>query len=107
LDVVHARDPRVADDLELLVRELALDRLGEIGALGEKAVARVHGIRSALARGRDQSLDPQVALARGARTDRIRFVGQTDVQSRSIALGKDRHRRSCIAGHASASAEPH
>ena len=29
LDVVDARDPRVADDLEILVRELALDGLGE------------------------------------------------------------------------------
>jgi len=53
----------------------------------------MHGVRTRFADGVDHAIDPQVALARRAGTDLIRFVGEPHVKRRAIALGVHDHRR--------------
>jgi len=65
----------------------------KIFVLGEESVARVHAIGSRPLGDVDQLVDPEVALARRARSDRIRLVRVADVQSRPIAFGVDGDRR--------------
>ena len=42
-----------------------LDRFGELGPLGQEAVARMDGLGAGLEGGRDDRVDPQVALGGG------------------------------------------
>ena len=62
-------------------RQLALlADLGEVGVLGEKAIAGMHGVGAGDFGGRDDHRHVEVALARRRRADADRFVGELDVQ---------------------------
>ena len=68
-------------------------RLGEGSALGEKAVARMHGFRAALLAGGDDLIDDQIALRRGRRADRHGGVGHLDMERVAVGFGIDRDGR--------------
>jgi hypothetical protein len=56
------------------------DGAREVGVLGQEAVARVHGIRTAVS-GRLKDLrDVQVAVGRRLPTERVGLIGHGDVQ---------------------------
>jgi hypothetical protein len=62
---------------------------GEVGVLGQEAVARVHGV-GARAGGRLQdAVDPQVRLARRRGADRVGLVGAPDVEGRAVRVRVD------------------
>jgi hypothetical protein len=67
----------------------ALDPLGEVGVLGQEAVARVDGHGVGDLRGADDGRDVQVAVAGGGRADADRFVGEQDMLEIAIGLGVD------------------
>ena len=68
------------------------DGCGERLVLGEETVAGMHGV-GARARGCvEDAVDAEVAVARRAWTNGVRFVGIADVQRLTIALGEDGHR---------------
>jgi hypothetical protein len=66
---------------------LGLQPLGEFGAFGQEAVARMDGVRAGLLAGRDDPVDHQVALRRGGRADQHRLVGHLDMQRIGVGLG--------------------
>ena len=67
----------------------ALADLGELGVLGQEAVARVDGVGAGdLGRG-DDARDVQVALARRRRPDADLLVGEAHVQRLAVGLGVD------------------
>ena len=70
-----------------------LERLGERGVLGQKAIARMDRLGAGLPRRRDDLLDPEIALGRGRRPDRDRLIGHADVQRVGVGLRVDRDRR--------------
>ena len=53
----------------------------------------MHRVGAGARSGIDQPIDPEVAVARRACSDRVRFVGQADVQRRAVALRVDRNGR--------------
>ena len=65
-------------------------RLGERRALGEKAIARMHGLGAARLAGGDDLVDDQIALRRRRRADRHRVVGHLDMQRVAVGFGIDR-----------------
>ena len=69
-----------------------LDRLGEVGALREKPVARVHGVRTAVQGGGNQPIDPEVALRRRGRSDLHHVIGRPHVRRGAVGRGADGHR---------------
>src|SRR5204863_156793 len=69
-----------------------LDRLGEVGALAEKTVARMNGLRAGGPRGFDEGLDAEIAPAGSRGADRQREVRGAHVQARGVGLGIDRDR---------------
>ena len=72
------------------------DRLGEVGVLREEAIAGVHGVGTALARGVEQLVDHEVGL-RGRRTAQgVGLVGDLDVQSVTVGIGVDRHGKDAL-----------
>ena len=69
-----------------------LARLGEIGVLGEEAVAGMDGIGAAGGGDVDDAFAVEVALGGLRRADEIRLVGVAHVPREAIDLGVDRHR---------------
>ena len=73
-------------------------RLGEVGVLGQEAVARVDARRRRSLRTASTILSiDQVALARGRRADGDRLVGHAHVQRAAVGLGVDGDRARCPA----------
>ncbi len=85
--LAHQADHRRARADELDVAGLA--HLGEVGALGEEAVAGVDGIGAGDLGGADDGGHVQVALAAARRTDADVLVGEADVQAVLVGLGLD------------------
>ncbi|MCY1416847.1 hypothetical protein D9M71_323640 [compost metagenome] len=69
-----------------------LDLLGEVGVLGEEAVARVNAVGTGdFSRGDDRR-DVQVRLAGRSRANAYRFVGQRQMHEFAVGGGVHRHR---------------
>src|SRR5262249_1772222 len=66
-------------------------RLGEGVGVGQKAVARMHGLGAGAFAGGDDLLDNEIALRRRRRTDRHGLVGHFDVQRVAVGVGIDRN----------------
>ena len=66
------------------------DRPGEVGVLGEEAVARVHGVGARLLRDRDDLADVEVGVARGRTAQRVGLIGQPHEQRVAVRVGVDR-----------------
>ena len=66
-----------------------LERAGKRLALGQEAVARMHGLRAGLAAGFDDLVDQEITLGGGRRPDQHRLVGHFDVQRVAVGLGID------------------
>ena len=66
----------------------ALADLGELGVLGEEAVARVDRVRAGDLGRRDDARDVQVAVARRRRADADVLVGEADVQRRRASASE-------------------
>ena len=66
------------------------DRAGEVGVLGEEAVAGVDAVGAAVADRVEDGVGVEVALGRGLPAERERLVGEPDVQRVAIELGVDR-----------------
>ncbi len=62
------------------------DRCGKILVLGQKAVARMDGIGPGPPRRINDGINPQVAFARRARPDRVRFICEADMKGGPIAV---------------------
>ena len=61
-------------------------------ALGQEAVAGMHGLRAGLAAGLHDLVDQQITLGRGRRADQHGLVGHLDVQRIAVGLGIHRYR---------------
>ena len=70
----------------------ALDAFGEVGVLGQKAIARVNRLGVGHFGGRDDRRHVEVALCRGRRADAHRLVGQLHVFRVAVRLGVDDNR---------------
>ena len=77
------------------------DGPGEVGVLGEEAVAGVDGVGPALLDDAEDGLGVQVALGRGLAAQGVGLVGQPDVERVAVELGVDGHR-----GHPELAAGP-
>ena len=66
-----------------------LERDRERLALGQEAVARMHGLGAGLLAGLDDLVDQQVGLGGGRRADVDGLVGHLDVQGVAIGVGID------------------
>ncbi len=64
---------------------------GEVGVLGEEAVAGVDGIGAGFLRCRDDVVDHQVGLVDLRRADADCFIGHMDMAGAGIGLGVHRH----------------
>ena len=64
-------------------------RLGESGALGEEAIAGMHGLGAGLPAGLDDLVDHQVGFRRGGGPMRDRLVGHLDMQRVGVGVGID------------------
>ena len=69
------------------------DRPGEVGVLAEEPVAGVHAVGAAAADGVEDRLGVEVALGRRLPAERVRLVGEADVERVAIELGVDRDGR--------------
>ncbi len=67
------------------------DGAGEVGVLGEEAVAGVHGVGAGLLDDVEDALGVEVALGRGLPAERVGLVGQPDVERFAVELGVHRH----------------
>ena len=65
------------------------DGLGEVGVLGEEAVAGVHGVGAGLLRGGDDLLDVEVGVGRRRAAERVGLVGDA---GRTARRGRARRR---------------
>ena len=63
------------------------DRAGEVGVLGQEAVAGVHRVRAGLQRHLDDLVDVQVGLLAGRPAQRVGLVGDPCVQRVQVGLG--------------------
>ena len=63
------------------------DGPGEVGVLGEEAVAGVHAVGAAALDGVEDRLGVEVALGRGLPAERVRLVGEAHVQRVAVELG--------------------
>ena len=70
----------------------ALDLLGEVGVLGEEAVAGVDGLSACNLSGRDDSRDVEVGLLRGGASDADRLVGELHMLEVAVSGRVDRNR---------------
>ncbi len=61
-------------------------------ALGQKAVAGMHGLRAGLAAGLDDLVHHEIAFGRGRRSDQDRLIGHLDMQRIAVGLGIDGNR---------------
>jgi hypothetical protein len=78
------------------------DRPGEVGVLGQEAVAGVHRVRAGLGRHLDDLVDIQVGLGAGHPAQGIGLIGHTYVQRVQVGLGVHGH-----ADEAGIAASPH
>ncbi len=91
----HPRPTLVAEDREHLGARADEDEArvrrarGEVGALGEKAIAGMHGVGARGLGGRDHAVDVEVR-GRADAAERPRLVGHPHVQARGVVLGMDR-----------------
>ena len=69
-----------------------LQRAGEVGVLGQEAVAGVHGLGAGAARGVDDGVDVQVGLAGRSRAEADRRVRLPDVPRVGVGVGVHGHR---------------
>ena len=69
------------------------DGPGEVGVLAEEAVAGVHAVGAALLDGVEDGLGVEVALGRGLAAERVRLVGEADVEGVAIEFGVHRDGR--------------
>jgi hypothetical protein len=67
------------------------DGLGEVGVLGEEAVAGVDGVGPGLLGDGQQLLLHEVTVTGCGAVERIRLVGHLDVQGVAIGIGVNRH----------------
>ena len=67
-------------------------RRGKSLALGQKSIARMHGLGAGLAAGLDDLVDHQVAFRRRRRPDQNGLIGHFDVERVAVGLGIDRDR---------------
>ena len=65
-------------------------RLRKGGVLGQEAVAGMHGLRGAGARGREQLVDAQVRIGRPLTADRHRLIAARAVRRMTVGVGGDR-----------------
>src|SRR6188768_4145186 len=65
------------------------DLLGEAAVLGEEAVAGVHRVGARLVRDLDQLVLQEVGVSRGGAAERVRLVGDRDVQGVAVRVGVD------------------
>ena len=65
-------------------------RLGELGILRKKSVARMHTLRAGLPRHLDQLVDAQIAFGRRRRPDRISLVALPNVKRACVSVRIDR-----------------
>jgi hypothetical protein len=77
---------RGADELDAVI----LDRLHEIGVLGEEAVAGVDRLRAGDLGGRQDGGHAEVAVRGGRRADADRLVGHAHMHRVGIRRGMDR-----------------
>ena len=68
------------------------DGPGEVGVLGEEAVAGVHAVGARLLDDLEDPLGVEVALGRGLAAEGVGLVGQADVQRVAVELGVHGHR---------------
>ena len=64
--------------------------LREFGILGQEAVAGMHGLGAGLARGLDQPLDIEIAVAGPRGPEQHGLVGERDMHRVAVGLGIDR-----------------
>ena len=69
------------------------DGLGEVGVLGQEAVAGVDGVGAGLLGSVQQLLEHQVGLGGGLAAQRERLVGEPDMGCVGVGFGIDRHAR--------------
>ena len=92
-----ARADLVAHDLDGLGRRADEghatlgDGPGEVGVLGEEAVAGMDGVGAALLDDAEDGLGVEVALGGGLAPERVGLVGQAHVQRVAVELGVDGH----------------
>ena len=72
------------------VSPASMHGLGEVGVLGEEAVARVHRVGAGLLGDRDDLGDVEVGVGRRRAAQRVRLVGEPDEQRVAVGLGVDR-----------------
>ena len=72
------------------VQAALLHHLGELGVLGQKAVAGVDGVRAGDLGGADERGNIEVALPRRRRADADLLVGEANVQRIGVGGGMDR-----------------
>jgi hypothetical protein len=65
------------------------DLLGEVGVLGEEAVARVHGVGAGPAGDGEELGDDEVGLRARLPVEGVRLVGERDVQRVAVLVGVD------------------
>ena len=68
------------------------DGLGEVGVLGEEAVAGVHRVGAAALDDIEDRLGVEVALGGGLPTEGVGLVGEADVQGVAVEVGVHGHR---------------
>ena len=66
-----------------------LNSFGKIGIFGQKAIARVNGIRRRNLRSTDDGRNRQVTLRGGGRSNAYSFIREADVIGRRIRFGID------------------
>jgi hypothetical protein len=66
------------------------DGLGEVGVLGQEAVAGVDGVDAGLRRHLEDLVDVEVALGGGGRAEQVGLVGEADVRRVAVDLAVDR-----------------
>jgi len=59
-------------------------RTSELGIFGEESVPGMQRVTPGAARRLHQLVNAKIAFARGSRADRVRFIGQSNVQRRAV-----------------------
>ena len=72
--------------------------LGELGVLGQEAVARVHRVRAGAGRDVEDLGDVQVGVRRGRAVQRVRLVGEPDEQRVAVRVGVHGHTGQAVVG---------
>ena len=65
------------------------ERIGEGGALGQKAIARMHRFGAGFLTGGDDLIDQQIGLGGGRRAETDGLVGHFDMQRVGVGVGID------------------